>query len=98
MNKRRHRANDFDRNYSVTRDSGSDEPDIRYRSPLCFFPLELIEHQIAERIKNDAVRIAFNRLRHVRMMAHYDARTRVNGRPSEFLLPGVWLTIIFPTG
>src|SRR6266567_2433325 len=81
--------NNFNRNHSAANNSGSYESDIRYRSPLCFFALALIEHQIAERVKDDAVRIALHGLRHVWMMAHYDACSRIDRGSSEFLLPGV---------
>src|SRR6266849_9816718 len=90
--------NDFNRKHSVTGNSGSDELDVRYRSPLGFFALALIEHQIAERVKDDAVRITFNRLCHVWMMAHHDACSRIDGGSSEFLLPRVRSAIVFPAG
>jgi len=65
---------------------------------LGFPALELIENQIAERIKDHAIAIALDRLGDVRVRAHHSARARVDGRMGEAALLGVRLFPILDAG
>jgi len=65
---------------------------------LRFGSLELVEHQVAERIENYARAPSLPRLGDVRMMADYDARAGVDGGMGELDLLGIGVWPIFGAG
>ncbi|HML18918.1 MAG TPA: hypothetical protein VK419_17925, partial [Bryobacteraceae bacterium] len=91
-------ADNIDRDGLGMRDGFTGKDDAGEEAMLGLDALELVEDQVAERVKDCAPPVALPTLDHVRMMAGDDTRSGVDGGSRELDLPRVGTRRVFEAG
>src|SRR5580704_1980929 len=92
------RMHDVHGNHMIFRHVLSGKSNVADPPALRLLLLELVENQVAQRVKNHALAVAFHRLRDVRMMPHYYAGAGVDGRMRELLLLDAGSALVLHAG